>query len=127
MLFDEIKAHISRHKTAYTIGVIIGVAGITYLIMKGRTTSFLRSLDGPDVVTNRPFTFFSNRTNIVTVIAREGRGHPGYLIQCKETGDIFSSQAGAASWIGTSTANMSQHISGRFPDVYGLHFERIAA
>ena len=124
---DRIKAHFQRNKTRYYVGSTIGVAAITLVIMRGRHASFLRSLDGQDVVTMRPLTFFSNRTNIVTVIAREGRGHPGYLVRCKETGDIFSSQSGAASWAGTSAVNMSQHLSGRFPDVYGLHFERIAA
>ena len=109
-------------------------AGITRSILRGSHLSLQSGLSEvgihrvPTVV--RPLFLFSNHNkvlNVVAVIAREGRGHPGYPVMCKETGDIFLSQTGAAVWAGTSAANMSSHILGKFPDVNGWTFERVVA
>jgi hypothetical protein len=132
MMFDKIKAHVGRHKTVYFLGAGITVAGITCFIMRGRLAGL--GYAGPDTATKivfeRPLFLFSNRNkviNVVAVTARDGRGHPGYLVVCEETGDIFLSQIGAAVWAGVSDAIMSLHIRGKLPDVNGLHFKRLSA
>lgn len=122
---DQLKAHVGRHKVAYSFGAGVAVAGITCLIVRGRYAGFLRSPDGLETVAIRPFSFFSRQT-VVTVLVREGRGHPGYPVMCRETGKAWMTQGEAAKSAGTSAVNMSQHLNGRFPDVFGLHYERVA-
>jgi len=137
---DEIKSHFERHKVAYIAGAVgtgIGIAGFTCLIMRGHYTSVPRVLesgvprvpDGPAKVTVSPLSLFSNRmtnvNNVVTVIEREGRGHPGYLVKCLETGERFVSQNHAAAEKGITPAALSQHLNGLREHAGGLHFERI--
>jgi hypothetical protein len=126
-MFERIRSHVERHQVAYSVSL----AGITCFIMKGRCASFPRSLvdvglpSGATII--RPLAFFSSQKiqmNTVAVIARDGRGHPGYIVQCKETGDIFLSQGGGAVWAGVSDRHMSRHLNGALPDVNGFTFER---
>ena len=79
-----------------------------------------------EAIAIRPLSFFSTQ-NVVTVIEREGRGHPGYLVRCLETGRVFPSQDAAARSIGAYPSILSSHLQGKHSDVFGLHFERIAA
>jgi hypothetical protein len=124
---ERIKRHFKERKDLYVgIGIGIGITGITCLIMRGRHASVPRVLDGPARVTVRPLAFLSNqRTNVVAVIERAGRGHPGYLVRCLETGEIYLSQIEAASAINTYPSVMSGHLQGKLPDVHGMHFERV--
>ena len=124
-MIDEVKAHVSRHKTAYLIGAGIGIAGITFLIMRGRHVGVLRVPYGSDEVTVRPLTFFSNRTNVVTIIDKGTKGAPSWVVHCKETGEVFKSQLEAAKTMNLSPSNLSSHLNGRYSDVSGFHFERI--
>jgi len=104
---------------------IIAFAEITCSMMRGRTADFLRSSDRTALtVLIRPLSFFYKPTVIVNL--RDGRGHPGYLVRCLETGITFATQADAAKSVGASPQNMSSHLNGRFSDVYGLHFKRIS-
>ena len=130
-MIDKVKSHISRHKVAYSFGSGVAFAGITCIIMRGRCADFLRSSDRTaTTVFTRPLFLFSNHNrmvNVVAVVTREGRGHPGFPVICKETGDVFMTQGGAAAWVGTSPQNISSHLKGKFPDVYGYTFERLSA
>ena len=124
-VFDPIKAHIGRHKVAYSFGTGVAIAGITCVIMRGRYAGVLRVPDGSERITIRPFTFLSNRTNIITLIGRETQGPPSWVVRCKETGDIFISQLDAARTMNLSPSNLSSHLNGKYSDVSGFHFERI--
>lgn len=124
-----VKEHIVRNKAAYIFGgsgILVG-AGFTLLIMRGRCAG-IRGV--PDTAENsvfvRPFNFLSPNT-IVTVIERDGRGHPGYIVRCIETGAIFPSQVQAAKEMNVPVTVLSAHLNGKFSEVDGLHFERIAA
>ena len=70
---------------------------------------------------------FGNRqiVTITTVFDRGGRGHPGWPVRNLETGTIFSSQRAAASAFDIKEGILSGHLTGKFPDAAGLHFERI--
>ena len=59
------------------------------------------------------------------MIDREGRGHPGWPVRNLETKHVFLSQKEAANAFNIPESLMSGHINGKFPDVDGLHFERI--
>lgn len=126
---DGVKEHIKRHKVAYSCGVTAVVtAGITCLIMKGRHAELLSGSDtAENSVFVRPFNLFSNRcnVNVVNVLEREGRGHPGYIVRCLETGTEFFSQKKAASNENVSDAIMSLHLRGKIDDINGYHFERL--
>ncbi|HEY1247418.1 MAG TPA: hypothetical protein VGE97_00380, partial [Nitrososphaera sp.] len=121
---EEVKAHVKKHQVAYSFGAGAVVAGFTCLIMRGAYAGIQRVPGGSDTIHVKPLAFFS-RQNVTTVIEREGRGHPGYIIQCLETGKIFRSQIEAAANMNVYPSLMSGHLNGKFPDVHGYHFERI--
>jgi len=124
---DKIKTHVKKYKTVYCCAATgIVVAGITGVIMRGRYAGVLRVPDGPVRVTVRPFSFFSKQMNdVTTVIHRGGTGSPSFVVECIETGEGWLSQHGAALAKGVSDAVMSGHLTGKLPDVNGLHYRRI--
>jgi hypothetical protein len=63
--------------------------------------------------------------NITAVLDREGRGHPGWPVRNLETKRIFFSQREAAMTFDIPEGILSGHITGKFPDANGLHFERV--
>jgi hypothetical protein len=127
-VFKNVKSHFERHKVAYSLGAGVAVAGITCLIMRG---TGVRGAPGVSGVRGAPtniasFIFRSPQTvNITTVLDREGRGHPGWPVRNLETKRIFFSQKEAADAFGIRKGVMSGHINGKFPDIDGLHFERV--
>lgn len=60
---------------------------------------------------------------VTTILAR--RGHPGNLLRCNETGEVFASQGRAADLMGLSRGRLSQHVNGKLDDVGGYTFEKI--
>jgi hypothetical protein len=116
---EKIKNHIKEHKTAYILGGVgLGLAVFTCTSMRGRNIEV------------RPFSMLSKlensqNTNIVSVLERSGRGHPGYLIRCKELNQTYPSQIKTAEIFGGAASILSDHINGKLPDFCGYHFERI--
>lgn len=127
--FEQFKQHLKEHKTEYLTG--IGFATITCLIMRGRyealATGGAYGLETADTsVTMRPLSFFSSQgDNVVSVVVRNGRGNPGYIVRNLDTGKFFSSQREAASAFGISETLLSKHINGKIPNAEGLQFERL--
>jgi hypothetical protein len=132
--WEKVKKHFKKNKNVYIVG--IGVAGITTLIMKGSHAGLIdrtqRGLQDHRVHGFFLFNFKSpvsdsfNQT-IVNCIEREGRGHPGYIVMCKETLEEFPSQVKAALNEGVSDMIMSLHIRGEIPDINGHHYKRVMA
>lgn len=120
-----LKDHFKRNKKIY---IFAGFAIITCYIVRGRIAQGgmcgegLRG--GPETTAS---FIFSNKQNInvTSVLEREGRGHPGWPVQNLETKRLFLSQKEAADAIGVPESLMSAHVRGKFPDVDGLHFERV--
>jgi hypothetical protein len=129
---NKFKEHFKKHRTAYLCALTgAGAVGITWLIMRGRYEALVDDgAYGPKtidtLVTMRPLSFFSDQTNVVRVIARDGRGHPGYLIRSLNTNEYFSSQREAASVFGISETLLSKHLSGKIEDAEGYKFERLS-
>lgn len=128
----KIKNHIEDYRFTYSwVGITsIVTAGITCAIMKGRYEGLGNA--GPyesktidTLVTMRPFSFLSQQHNIVEVIARGGRGHPGYIVHSIDTGEFFASQREAASIFGIAQNVMSKHLNGKLEHANGYHFERV--
>ena len=118
----KIKNHFIRNAPAYVI-----LAGFTYHIMRGRHAVVGNAAsDGSETITVRPLSFFSKQTNnVIAVIEREGRGHPGYITRCIETNKDFPTQGKAANAYGINRTVMSRHVNGLIDNANGLHFERL--
>lgn len=117
------------HKEAIIVAAAMSAAGITCAIMRGNAA---RGAAGEGsargAVTNTSsFLFRSPQTvNVLTVVEREGRGHPGWPVRNLETKRIDLSQKSAAQHFGIPEKVLSGHLNGKFDDVDGLHFERVS-
>jgi len=116
---NRIKIHVRKHKTKYTFGAGVAVTGVTVLI-------FRRAMPQGGL-RNTAFLVFRNRQTVNNVIITqlERRGHPGYIIKCNETGEVFASQARAADAMGINRPNLVSHLNGRLPHTGGYTFERL--
>jgi len=134
---EKIKEHIKEHLVEYALGVATVAAGITYLVMRGQcsglqrgpedaTTKLQRGLDTMVSASIRPFNFFStNNNHVVQVVEREGRGHPGYLIEKLGSKERFLSQHELAKTLGVSDSIVSGHLKGKIPDILGEQYVRV--
>jgi len=141
MMNEKIKNHFIKHKEAYIVGVsgviVSALATYTCCKMRGRHADVPRVSDEGLItersVVNEPIIRSlnllsknsGNHTNVVAVVEKEGRGHPGYLVKCLETGEILSSQQQMANKFGIPESVLSDHLRGRFDNANGLHFERL--
>jgi hypothetical protein len=127
---QSVKDHISRNKTIYiSTGISIAIAGITCAIMRSNIARGV--MDGSDargVSANIASHNFLNKStiNVTTVLDREGSGHPGWPVRNLETKQIFFSQKEASNYFDVPESVLSGHLKGKFPDVDGLHFERVS-
>jgi len=126
---EEIKSHFKKHQTAYACAATaVVVAGITAIMMRSSAARGGTRVEGArgGPVNTASLTFSNKQTiNVTTVLDREGRGHPGWPVRNLETKRIFFSQREAALAFDIPEGVLSGHINGRFPDVDGLHFERV--
>lgn len=125
-----IKTHIKKNKTAYIASAVTAVviAGITYTIMRSNIAQgeMGNGIARGEITNTASFSFRNKQTiNVTTVLDREGRGHPGWPVRNLETKKIFFSQREAALAFDIPENVLSGHINGKFPDVDGLHFERV--
>lgn len=127
-MLNKVKEHVRKHKGVYLIGSYVVVAGITYYIMRGTRVQGALGINGVQgAPSNTASLIFRNKQtiNVLTVLEREGRGHPGWPVRNLETKHIFLSQKAAADAFDISKQMMSGHLNGKFPDIDGLHFERV--
>ena len=137
-----IKKHLREHKQFYTgLGMGIGVAGITYIIVRGRYAALLSGTDSVRIDekhtywAHRPMKsthtghigsyIFNSDINITNVVEREGRGHPGYMVRRLEDNVAWFSQKEAAIANGIHPNRMSDHLKGHTPHLNGFHYERL--
>lgn len=127
------KEHFKKYKTVYIAGATgVTVAGITYLIMRGRYETLasggVYGLETADtLVTMRPITFFSPRTHngSIKIINRTNHGRRGYLVHSLDTNEFFASQREAAKVFNISEKLLSNHLNGKLPNAEGYRFERL--
>ena len=123
---QKVKQHLSDYKTVYIVGGCVVIAGITYPIMRGVASQ--RIDRGISVVADRGISVIADRsvvTNNVSLISSRRQGAPSWVVRCKETGDIFSSQREAADAMSISQSELSKHLNGVMEHVRGNTFERI--
>jgi hypothetical protein len=124
---SKVKTHFRENKKVYLAGAGgAAFAGITCLIMRRVPLQSINRdtvvIAGRDAVVARKKIVMKN----VSYISSDRQGPPSWVVRCKETNDIFSSQRSAALEMGLSPAQLSQHLNGtRHSDVGGYTFERI--
>jgi hypothetical protein len=115
---DKVKKHFVDNKKFY-IGVGVGAAvatTVTVLIMNGRVPTE----EGSIKIINK---IVGDHNSITTYLVR--RGHPGFLIKCVETGEVFASQNRAAQVMGVSAQAIARHLKGENPHAGGFTFENL--
>ncbi len=115
MNLEKTRAHLKENRKVYigaASGIVVGVAATIFIHNNG-VYNILNS-----------FNFNWKSTNI-GVIMPDRRGHPGWVIRCLETDDIFPSQNLAAEVMDLNASRLSSHLNGLTDNVKGFHFERI--
>lgn len=124
---ERIKKHISDHKQMY-IGVGAGaglvLAGITCVKMRG-CSPWIQHSSNVLVQHSSNVLGKTEILNNVSYFSADRQGPPSWVVRCIETGEIWASQAKAATDLDIHPANLSKHLRGSQPDVNGLTFERI--
>lgn len=113
---DKVKTHFRENKKVYLAfaggALLVYVAGSRRDVEVNSNTKYL-SINSPDHSTN------------VVVTQLQRRGHPGNLVRCNETGEVFASQQRAAEAMGINPGTLSSHLNGKYDSAQGLTFERL--
>lgn len=109
---DRAKAHVKKNKAIY-IGTAVGVAGVATGVILGRRNTAIVLQYKPE---GSPITL----TQIVELVRR---GHPGKVLRCIETGEVFASQNRAASTLGIDPGAIARYLAGSNPTAGGYTFE----
>src|SRR5436190_145003 len=125
MQFERVQNHVKRHQFVYGVGAGVIFAGITYCIMRGVASQPISR--GISVTAERGISVLGKKVVMknVSYISADRQGPPSWVVRCKETGSIFSSQNSAAIEMGLPKAELSHHLNGTMDNVRGYHFERI--
>lgn len=115
---EKIKTHLQENKEIYVaaaVGAGLGAAAVAAtLLLKKQVV----------IVDSFKIQWKSNTTNhVVTTLVR--RGHPGYLVRCLQTGEVFASQNRAAAAMGINRGDLSSHLNGKYASAGGYVFERL--
>lgn len=111
--------HIKENKSTY---IALGAG----LVIGGATVYLIGSPASKQIVDSFKIYYKSPHTSVNQVITNlERRGHPGFLIKCKETGEVFASQSRAADILKVNPGDLSKHLNGTKDHAGGLHFERL--
>ena len=119
MLLRTIKAHVKDNAKMYIVGASCVVVGSTITFVA------LRNLSATDTkVISKVGGIHYKSTNIIQTTL-ERRGHPGNIVRCIETGEVFASQNRAADALKISPTALGRHLKGLRNQVGGLTFETL--
>lgn len=106
----RVKQHLKDNKKVYLVGTGCLVTG--YLLR-------------PQVVNIVDVCNVKYKSPTVNIVSTElaRRGHPGNLIKCIETGEVFASQRRAAEALGIERVDLYKHLKGLTDSVKGFTFE----
>lgn len=116
-----VKSHIQNHKAVYVSGVSCLVVGALAGAISSGKMENKQFADAWKILHIQYKSPNVNNLEQTTVLVR--RGHPGNIVKCVETGEIFASQQRASEALGISASNLSRHLRGDMPHVKGLTFE----
>lgn len=110
----RVKEHVKEHKEAYVAGTACLVAGaVAGLVAR---VQLIQVVDAMNVKYKSPTS-----TQIINMLDR--RGHPGYVVQNKETGQPFQSLNQACEMDGINRGDLYRHLKGELPHVKGHTYE----
>jgi len=113
----NVKAHVKRHKVAYTVGGVVVVVGVAYYV------GVRRGSTGAVKATNKAYVAIGDQTiNITTVIKRDGRGHPGYPVMNLDTKEWWPSAHACAKSEKISETLLAGNLQGKNPHVNGKRY-----
>lgn len=118
---QKIKNHLQENKAVYiTGGVCLAVGAVGGVLLS-------QQVNVKQVVDAWNFKYKSPTTNNVTqlVVAPSRRMHPGYVIQCNETGETTSSIRRMADIMGLSRVQIQKHLTGDLENVAGFTFNNL--
>jgi hypothetical protein len=123
----KVKVHLRENKAVYiSAGItIVTIAGITWTIMRGANAQSISR----DVIVTAGRDAIVTRKKIVlhgvSFISSDRQGPPSWVVRCKETGAIFTSQRAAALAMGITESNLSRYLNGLQDSAQGYTFERV--
>lgn len=115
----HVRDHLVENKWAYISGGVGLLAGAAGVYCYGGASAAKASQNINALVNYKPT---QNLTQI-TILVR--RGHPGNIVRCKETGEVFASQNRAAELMDLSASSIANHLKGKTPHVKGYTFENL--
>lgn len=119
---NKIKDHFNRYKTIYiSAGVIVLSIGIGIVI--GKNINITEA--GQELIIKAESISDSPIINNSTITQNNFQGRQTKIVECIETGSIWSSITSAAEDIGVSFDTLSKVINGKRPDINGQHFRVI--
>jgi len=121
---DKFKKHVKDHKEAYIVGGlgVVVTAAVTYLVVSGneKTVNLINEFNGD--FKDSPITNINQFIEIQMVRP----GPKSFVIQCLETQKTWPSIRSAAEDLGVNPGKLGSHLKGKFPDVDGLTFTKVA-
>lgn len=113
----KVQAHLNKYKTAYIVGGVSFLAGVTVstIILKKTDTQIAPKIQ----------QILSYKPHATMEIHIEALGDPGNIIQDLTTGIIYASQGQAARELGVSSSDISKHLSGKTDSVRGHEFTKL--
>ena len=110
--------HVKKHKVAYIsagAGVAVGVTATLILKQTGAGNTAIQKVVA--------FKTGNVTQNVIQQLAR--RGHPGIVVKCNETGEVFASLNRAAEAMNINRAGLQRHLQGLKDSVGGFTFEML--
>lgn len=119
LIKDRVKNHISEHKTIYTAGTIVVVGGVAFYL----GARFGSANAVTNKASNKAMIVFGDQTiKIITVVQRDGRGHPGYPVMNMITKEWWKSATACAEAEGIPIGLLRGCLQGKFSDVDGVPY-----
>jgi hypothetical protein len=112
---EKVKNHFRENKGTYiACGITAAISGGSAYLAASAKVSQKAIVIGKD-----------NQVHLeqITVLAR--RGHPGFIIKCNETGELFASISRAAEMMNLSRPNLTKHLQGKHDNVGGFTFSNL--
>jgi len=120
-MLDRVLIHLRKHKRLYIVGSLAAVAGFVWYTRSNLRVSITATASGSQSIAAGKNVMMYK----VNYITADRQGPPSWVVRCKETGDVFTSQRSAALNMELPQNLLSEHLNGRRPDVAGNHFERL--
>jgi hypothetical protein len=122
---EKLKQHFQENWKIYA-GVGGGtLAGITCCIVRGVASRPISS--GITGTADHGITAIGKKVVMsnVSYISANRQGPPSWVVRCKETSELFTSQRAAEMEMGLTAGNVSKYLLGTIPNANGYTFERI--